>query len=43
MNCPRCQKYIVPDFYCINCGHVPPKIQKPDPNKAEIPLNLTAE
>ena len=32
MNCPRCQKYIVPEFYCINCGHVPAKMQDPDLN-----------
>lgn len=24
MNCPRCEKHIVPEFYCINCGFVPP-------------------
>jgi len=45
MNCPRCQKDIVPEFYCINCGHVPPKMQKPDPNQiteSEIPLSLNA-
>ena len=23
MNCPRCEKHIVPEFYCINCGFVP--------------------
>jgi hypothetical protein len=43
MNCPRCQKYIVPEFYCINCGHVPTKMQNPDPNhitELEIPLSL---
>ena len=32
MNCPRCQKYIAPEFYCINCGHVPAKMQDLEPN-----------
>ena len=32
MNCPRCEKYIVPEFYCINCGYVPPRMQDPVPN-----------
>ena len=43
MNWPRCQKYIVPEFYCINCGHLPTKMQDPDPNnitELEIPLSL---
>ena len=29
MNCPRCQKYIVPKFYCINCGYVPERCRVP--------------
>ena len=43
MNCPRCEKYIVPEFYCINCGYVPAKIQDPDPHhmiELEIPMSL---
>jgi len=32
MNCPRCEKYIAPEFYCINCGFVPPRAPTPDPN-----------
>ena len=46
MKCPRCQNYIVPEFYCINCGHVPPRIQDPIPNnisQLEIPLSLTGQ
>jgi hypothetical protein len=44
MNCPRCEKYIVPEFYCINCGYVPPRMQYPDPNniaELEIPMSLS--
>jgi hypothetical protein len=43
MNCPHCQKYIVPEFYCINCGYVPPKMADPDPNnitELEIVMSL---
>jgi hypothetical protein len=25
MSCPRCQHPIPKDFYCIECGHVPPR------------------
>ena len=25
MNCPYCDHQIVEGFYCIQCGHVPPK------------------
>jgi ribosomal protein L37E len=44
MNCPRCEKYIVPEFYCINCGYVPTKIQDHDPHhmiELEIPMTLS--
>ena len=36
MNCPRCQNYIVPEFYCINCGHVPPKTTPVSINPTEL-------
>jgi len=41
MKCPRCQNYIVPEFYCTNCGHVPPRTQDPVPRNVtelEIPF-----
>jgi len=44
-NCPRCDKYIVPEFYCINCGYVPPRMHNPDPNnitELEIPMSLSS-
>ena len=46
MNCPCCERYIVPEFYCINCGHVPPKLPKAHPNGIaghEIPLGRTGQ
>ena len=42
-NCPRCDKDIVPEFYCINCGYVPPRTHNPGPNnitELEIPMSL---
>jgi len=44
-NCPRCDKYIVPEFYCINCGYVPPRMHDPGPNhitELEIPMSLSS-
>ena len=44
-NCPRCDKYIVPEFYCINCGYVPPRIQELGPNyitKPETPMSVSS-
>lgn len=42
MNCPRCDNYIVPEFYCINCGYVPARIQDPDPqHRAELGLRMS--
>lgn len=43
MICPRCEKYIVPEFYCINCGFVPPKMPDPASNHItdlEIPVSV---
>ena len=31
MNCPRCERYIVPDFYCIGCGFMPTWPRRSEP------------
>jgi|GraSoiStandDraft_1057264.scaffolds.fasta_scaffold199750_1 hypothetical protein len=38
MTCPRCETTITEEFYCINCGYVPPRSQAEKKLEPEIPI-----